>query len=135
MKYKDYDLPDELAYNNDSSWVHIQGDTATLGVIEPIAKALKEFLFIKLPEKKQIQAQEIYVSLETLKWSGHLTCPVSGKIVQVNEALYDEPGKINEDPYGSWIVKIKMESQEDQKNLKTAKQIVPWLDATLKGGK
>lgn len=134
MKYKEYNLPDDLLYNKDSSWVKVENNIVTIGVIEPIAKILKEFVFIKLPEKTKITKGEIYVSLETLKWSGHLTSPVSGQIVEVND-LYDNPSIINKDPYNSWIAKIKIDNSKDLDSLFKPKDIIEWLDKTIKGGK
>ena len=115
--------PEGLLYNKDNSWIKIEGDIATVGIIEVAAKKVKEFIFIKLPEKgKTIKKGEIYISLEAVKWSGHLESPVSGKIVEVNEKLFDEPSKINKDPYGSWIMKVKLSKKEELKELMNNKE-------------
>lgn len=132
MKYHEYELPENLLYNQDSSWVKIEGDTATIGIIEPVAKVLKEFLFIKLPDKKSLKAGEVYVSLETLKWSGHLTSPLSGEIIDTNSGLYDEPGRINKDSYGSWLIKLKITDKKEIERLNKPGDIKEWLDKTLK---
>ncbi|MBN2094586.1 MAG: glycine cleavage system protein H [Candidatus Aenigmarchaeota archaeon] len=132
MKYKNHDLPEKLLYNCDSAWLKIDGDVATLGIIEPVAKAIKEFLFAKLPEKGGIKKGEVWLSLEALKWSGHLKSPVSGEVVEVNEKVYDEPDLINKDPYGTWIIKIKLCDKSEIKELKRPEQIVPWLDEVIK---
>ena len=133
MKYKNYNLPDELLYNKDSSWVKVKDDIATIGIIEPVAKALKEFIFVELPEKKSVKKGDVYVSLEALKWSGHLTSPLTGDIVEVNDELAEEPGKINENPYKSWVMKIKINKNEELDELYKAKEIKSWLDETLEG--
>jgi glycine cleavage system H protein len=112
------EFPEGLLYNKDNSWVKIEGDIAIVGIIEKAAKKVKEFVFIKLPEKgKEIKKGEIYVSLEAIKWSGHLSSPISGKIIDVNEELFDEPSKINKDPYGSWIMKVKLKNKDELKEL------------------
>ncbi len=134
MKYKDYELLDELLYNKDSSWIKIEDGVATIGLIEPIVKVLKEFLFVKLPEKNEIKCGNIYVSLETLKWSGHFSSPLSGEIIEVNNQLYDEPEKINKNPYLSWIIKIKLNNKKEIESLFKPQEIIEWLDKTLKGG-
>lgn len=108
------EYPKELKYNKDYSWVKKDGDRVSVGIISPSAKKVKEFVFIKLPEKeKDIKRGDTYVSVEAVKWSGHLSSPVSGKITEVNEALFDEPAKINEDPYGSWIMKVELKDPEE----------------------
>ncbi|MDD4049746.1 MAG: glycine cleavage system protein H [Candidatus ainarchaeum sp.] len=134
MKYKEYNLPDNLLYNKDSSWIKIDKDIATLGVIEPIAKTLKEFLFIKFSDLKTIKKKEIYASLETLKWSGHLTSPLSGEIIEINQDLYDSPEKINKEPYASWIIKIKFSDLKEIKELFKAEEIIEWLEKTINKG-
>ncbi len=114
----EYKLPSNLKYNNDYSWIKFDEDTATVGITEPAAKKVKEFVFIKLPEKgKKLKAGETYVSLEAVKWSGHLSSPVSGEIIEVNDSLFDEPSKINKDPYGSWIMKAKIEDKKETDKL------------------
>jgi glycine cleavage system H protein len=134
MKYDNYDLPDNLLYNKDSSWIKINQDIATLGIIEPIVKTLKEFLFIKFSDNKIIKAGDVYVSLETLKWSGHITSPLSGEIIEINKKLYDSPNKINQDPYNSWIIKIKLSNKNEINKLYKSKDIIDWLDKTIKKG-
>ncbi|MEM7816009.1 MAG: glycine cleavage system protein GcvH [Candidatus Aenigmatarchaeota archaeon] len=121
-------LPEKLLYNKDYSWVKIEGNIATVGVVEPAANKVKEFVFIKLPESgKKIKSGETYVSLEAVKWSGHLSSPVSGEIIEVNEKLFDEPSRINKDPYGSWIMKVRMSNPTEAKSLMKAKEAEKWF--------
>lgn len=119
------DLPTSLLYNNDYSWVKLEDDVATLGIIKPACDKIEEFVFVKLPEKGQkIKKGEVYVSLEAIKWSGHLSSPFTGEIIEVNEEIFDEPGKINEDPYGKgWIAKIKLSNKEEKDELITAEKV------------
>ncbi|MFO7710461.1 MAG: glycine cleavage system protein GcvH [Candidatus Woesearchaeota archaeon] len=115
-------LPESLRYNNDNSWVKVEGDTATVGVVEPATKKV-EFVFIQLPEKdKEIKQGDTYVSLEAVKWSGHLSSPVTGKVIEVNESLFDEPSKINEDPYGAWVMKVKLDDPKEVESLMDSEQ-------------
>ncbi|MGM5482666.1 MAG: glycine cleavage system protein H [Nanobdellota archaeon] len=108
------EFPEKLKYNEDNSWVKVDGDTAIVGIVGPAAEKVQEFVFIQLPEKgKKIQKGDNYLSVEAIKWSGHLKSPVTGEITQVNDELFDEPGKINEDPYGSWIMKIKLDDPKE----------------------
>ena len=128
MKKDSYKLPKNLYYNKDYSWVKIEGDTAIVGIIEPAAKRVKEFVFIMLPKKgKKIKIGETYVSLEAIKWSGHLSSPVLGEIIDVNESLFDNPSKINKKPYDSWIMKVKLDNKEQIKKLYKADDIIKWL--------
>ena len=117
------EFPEWLRYSEDNSWVKVEENIAIIGIIEWAAKKVREFVFIKLPEKgKRIKKSDIYISLEAIKWSGHLSSPVSGEIIEVNEKLFDEPSKINEDPYGSWIMKVKLSDKRELNKLMDAKK-------------
>lgn len=116
-------LPNNLKYTKDYSWVRIEKNTATIGIVEPAAKKVQEFVFIQLPEKnKKIKKGETYVSVEAIKWSGHLTSPLTGEIIEVNQSLFDEPSKINKDPYNNWIMKVKLEDENETKDLLDSKE-------------
>lgn len=119
----DHNLPDNLKYDKDYSWIKIDGDTALVGITGPAATKAKEFAFIKLPEKGgKIKQGETYVSLEAVKWSGHLSSPVSGEIIEVNDPLFDEPSKINKEPYKSWIMKVRLDDVKETDNLLTSNE-------------
>ena len=126
-------LPNNLLYNQDYSWVRVEDDTAILGVIKPAVDKVKEFVFIKLPKKGQVLKKgETYVSLEALKWSGHLGSPLSGKIIEVNDPLFDEPSTINKDPYGEgWIVKIKISDQREFEKLIKVDDAQKWVESGM----
>lgn len=131
-KMTDPNLPKDLKYNKDYSWIKIQGDTATLGIIAPGAQKVNEFVFIMLPKKgAKIKKGEKYVSLEAVKWSGHLSSPLSGEIIDVNEPLYDEPSEINKDAYKNWIAKIKISNPDETKELLSADEIKDWVNQKL----
>lgn len=124
------DLPKKLYYNQDYSWVKIEDDIATLGIVKPAADKVKEFVFIKLPEVgKTIKKGDVYASLEAVKWTGHLSSPLSGKVESVNEEVFDEPSIINEDAYEKgWIAKIKISTPGEKNELLSAKEVQPWLE-------
>jgi len=125
-------FPKNLKYNKDYSWVKVEGDTAILGIIGPGTKKVKEFVFIMLPEKgKKIKKGEKYVSLEAIKWTGHLSCPVTGEIISVNTPLFDEPSKINDDGYKNWIAKIKVENKKELDELMTSEEAIKFYESKL----
>jgi glycine cleavage system H protein len=85
---------------------------------------VQEFVFVDLPERGQkIKKGDTYASLEAVKWSGHLSSPLSGEVTDVNDKAFDEPGIINQDPYGQgWLVKIRLSDPEEKKELLAAGQ-------------
>ena len=117
-------FPENLRYNKDYSWVKLEGDTAVLGVIKPAADRVKEFVFIKLPKKGQaVKAGEVYASVEAVKWSGHLSSPFTGEIIEVHDELFDDPAIINRNPYGEgWIAKIRLAKPEEKDGLLSAQE-------------
>jgi glycine cleavage system H protein len=117
------DFPNEFKYNKDYSWTKSDDKTATVGVVASAAKKVKEFVFINLPKKgTEIKKGDTYVSVEAVKWSGHLSSPVSGKIIDVNDSLFDEPATINKDPYGSWIMKVELSDPDEIDELMDAEE-------------
>ncbi len=125
-------FPEDLKYNKDYSWIKVQGDTATLGIIGPSAKKVKEFVFIMLPEKgEKIKKGEKYVSLEAVKWTGHLSSPVTGEIIEVNNPLFNEPSEINKDGYENWIVKIKIEDKDELNELLNSEEASKFYNEKL----
>lgn len=127
---KNQKLPQNLLYNKDYSWIKLNDDVAILGIIKPSADKVKEFIFIQLPEEnKNIKKDETYCSLEAIKWSGHLSSPLSGKILEVNKPLFDNPTIINKDPYGDgWIMKLKISDKSELTRLIKANDAEKWLD-------
>ena len=111
-----------LKYDNMFSWVKKENDNLIVGITQPSASLVSEFIFIQLPQKgKKIKKGEQYVSLEASKWSGHVESPVSGEIIDVNEELFDEPSRINKDAYKEWIMKIKPSNNVEYDGLMEAK--------------
>ncbi len=130
MNYKQFNFPDNLLYNKDYSWVKLNNDKfVTVGVTDLGAKLVKQFVFVNLPKIGEINQGEVYVSLESVKWSGHLKSPVSGRIIEVNAELIDSPELINQDPYGKGqIMKVEPSDSQELKSLLSSKEIVNWLN-------
>ena len=102
--------PDELKYHREHDWARIDGDTATVGVTWYAQDALGEIVHYEPPEGGSTVAKdESYGEIESVKAVSDLIAPLSGEVVEVNEALVEEPEKINEDPYGEgWLIKIRL---------------------------
>ena len=117
------DYPDGLRYDEKYSWVRKEGDTYEVGITKASAEEGEEFVFIQLPEVGTTLAKgDTYVSLESVKSSGHVPTPLSGEVVEVNEALFDDPALINQDPYGSWIMRIRADPTEYESLLTAEKR-------------
>ncbi len=122
------EFPEDLKYNKDYTWIKEGNEEkVSLGIIKPAADRIQKFVFIDLPEKgEKIEKGETYTSLEAMKWSGHLSSPVTGEITDVNKELFQEPKKINKDPYGEWIAKIKIKDKEELEKLMNPEEAREW---------
>jgi glycine cleavage system H protein len=102
--------PDDLKYHPEHDWARVDGDTATLGITWYAQDQLGEVVFFDPPDVgATITKDQSYAEVESVKAVSDVVAPVSGEIVEVNEALKDSPEQINEDSYGEgWLVKVKL---------------------------
>ena len=106
-------VPEELQYTKSHEWVRTEGDTATLGITDYAQDELGDIVFVELPEEgTTFDAGDSFGTVESVKAVSDLYTPVGGEVVEVNQALSDNPEKINEDPYGDgWIVKLSVSDE------------------------
>ena len=101
-------IPAELKYSNDNEWVRMDGHVAVVGVSDFAQDALGDLVFVNLPEVGDtVTAGEPFGDVESVKAVSDLLSPVSGTVCEINEELLDAPEKINEDPYGAWMIKVE----------------------------
>ena len=99
--------PAELKYSKSHEWVKMEGDVAVIGISDFAQDALGDVVFVNLPSVGDaVTAGAAFGDVESVKAVSDLVSPVSGEIVEVNEALADEAEALNSDPYGSWIIKV-----------------------------
>jgi glycine cleavage system H protein len=106
----DASYPDDLKYHAEHDWARIEGDTATLGITWYAQDQLGEVVFFDPPAVgTSINKDAPYAEVESVKAVSDVIAPLSGEIVEVNEALKDAPEQINDDSYGEgWLVKIRL---------------------------
>jgi len=102
--------PEDLRYHEQHDWARIEGDVATFGITWYAQDSLGEVVFYDPPEVGATVAKdESYAEVESVKAVSDVIAPLSGEIVEVNEALAGAPEKINEDPYGEgWLVRVRL---------------------------
>ncbi|MEE8136090.1 MAG: glycine cleavage system protein GcvH [Thermodesulfobacteriota bacterium] len=110
---------EELKYTNDHEWAHVKGDVLVMGITDYAQDLLGEIVYIELPsEGDEITKGDPFGAVESTKAVSDLYAPVSGDVVEVNEALLDSPELINTDPYGEgWIIKVKVYDPGELDNL------------------
>jgi glycine cleavage system H protein len=115
-------LPENLKYTKDHEWVKIDGDTATVGISDFAQSELGDIVYVEVETlDEEFDQEEVFGTVEAVKTVSDLFMPVSGKIIEFNEALEDEPERVNENPYDQgWIIKIKMSKPEEAEDLLSA---------------
>src|SRR5918911_5540198 len=106
----DESYPDELRYHEAHDWVKVEGDTATFGITWFAQDQLGEVVYFSPPQVGDTVTKDSdYGELESTKAVTGLVAPVSGEVVEVNEALEGNESTVNDDPYGGgWLVKVRM---------------------------
>jgi len=106
----DESYPSELQYYKEHDWVRVEGDDAVLGISWFAQDALGEIVYVSLPEVGDLVDEGAkYGELESVKAVSDIYAPLGGEVAAVNDRLNDEPGLINDDPYGEgWIVRLRM---------------------------
>jgi glycine cleavage system H protein len=112
-------VPAELKYTKDHEWVKIDGDIATVGITDFAQGELGDIVYVEVDTLDEtLEREAIFGTVEAVKTVSDLFSPLSGEIIEFNEALEDEPEKVNSDPYGDgWMVKIKFSDASEVKEL------------------
>ncbi len=112
-------IPSDLQYTKDHEWVKVEGDVATVGITDFAQGELGDIVYVEVETVDETLAKdEVFGSVEAVKTVSDLFLPLSGEIIEFNEALEDEPEKVNTDPYGDgWMVKIKISDTSELSDL------------------
>ena len=114
--------PEDYRYTTEHEWVRVEDDIAVLGVTDFAQKELGEVVFVELPQVGHVyDAGDEIGTIESVKAVAEVFTPIAGEIVEVNEALADDPELINEDPHvDGWLVKIRYSASSDLDSLMDA---------------
>jgi glycine cleavage system H protein len=129
MSAKDYEIADDCSYGRTDEWIRVDGANARIGISDYAQSELSDIVFIEMPEiGSQIRVGEPFGVVESVKAVSDLVAPLTGEIIQVNEALEENPELVNEQPYeGGWIVEIQVESLDDD-HLLTPKEYRAYVE-------
>ena len=108
-------IPVELKYSKEHEWLRIEGDTATVGITAFAQGELGDIIYVDIDTVGETIAKDaIFGTVEAVKTVSDLFLPVSGEVIEFNEALKDKPELVNNDPYGEgWMVKIKISNPDE----------------------
>ncbi|EQB69077.1 MAG: glycine cleavage system protein H [Cuniculiplasma sp. C_DKE] len=114
-------IPEDLKYTKTHEWVRTNGTEVEIGVTDFAQKQLTDVVYVDLPEVgKEIKSGDTLLTVESVKSAEEVFSPVTGKITAVNKELESKPELINQEPYNSWLVKIKL--SEEIKGTLTAEE-------------
>jgi glycine cleavage system H protein len=104
-----------LKFTEDHEWLKIEGDVATVGITEHAAEQLGDLVFVELPEAgTSFEKGGEASTVESVKAASDVYCPLDGEIVEVNQAIVDDPSLVNSDPTGEgWFFKLKLANADD----------------------
>ena len=116
------EFPEDLKYSKEHEWVLVEGSVATVGITDYAQDQLGDIVFVELPAVgDKVSKEDAFGVVESVKAVSDTYAPVSGKVVEVNDDLPENPEMLNEDPYGDgWIIKIEMNDPDELQDLMTA---------------
>lgn len=107
-------MTDGLLFSSRHIWVKKDGKDVLLGLSDHAQKKLKVILFINLPEEgAELRIDEKFGDVESVKTVSDLVSPVSGRVIEMNQSIVDEPDAVNESPYDSWLLRVSAEALSD----------------------
>jgi glycine cleavage system H protein len=112
-------FPDDVRYTSEHEWARLEGGVVTVGVTSYATDQLGDVVFVELPEKgAKVEAMKPFGVVEAVKTVSDLYAPLSGEIIEVNGALADNPGLVNQEPFGEgWLVRIRPSASGEYEKL------------------
>lgn len=116
-------IPENLYYTEEHEWISITDDVATIGITDFAQSSLGDIVFVELPDAETIFEQgDSFGVVESIKSVSDLYTPLAGAVVEKNEEVEESPEKLNENAFGSWLVKIKMSDPSQVEKLLDAQK-------------
>lgn len=112
-----------ILYAKDHEWVRVEGDTAYIGIADFAQNQLGDIVYVELPEiGDDLEKEDDFSAIESVKAAADVYMPVSGKVVEINEALMDDPALLNSDPYENWMIKVELTDKSELDELMTSEE-------------
>jgi glycine cleavage system H protein len=122
--------PDDYLYTKDHEWLKKEGDEARVGITDFAQKQLGDVVYVELPQPgAQLEFHQSLGVIESVKAVSDIYSPISGEVIEINEALNDSPEVVNEDPHGKgWMVRIKIKNQNELEKLMSLSEYEKFLE-------
>lgn len=123
-------VKEELKYTKQHEWVKIEGETAIIGITDYAQHSLGDIVFLEVKDiGESIEAGESCGTIESVKAAEDIYSPISGTIAEKNNDVISSPEKINQNPYESWILKLKNYNAGDLEKLMSAKEYKQYVES------
>jgi glycine cleavage system H protein len=121
--------PGNLKYTREDEWLKLEGQSGTIGITDYAQHQLGDIVFVELPKPgAEIQAGKSFGTVESVKAVSELYSPVSGTVEAVNEELNTAPEKVNTDPYGAWMIRLRLKDPNEAASLMSAEQYTKYAE-------
>lgn len=122
-------IPEDLLFTNDHEWIRVEENLVTIGITEFAQEQLGDVVYVELPEEgDEIDAEDAFGSVESVKAVSEIYSPVGGKVVEINEMLEDSPEKVNSDPYGDgWMIQLEVDDTSGLSDLMSPEDYAEYL--------
>ncbi len=127
-------IPADLKYSKEHEWIRVEDDVATIGITDYAQEELGDIVNVELPDEGDTFAKdEAFGAVESVKASSEVFSPVGGKVVEVNEPLFDSPEMLNEDPYDEgWMIKLELSDSAELEALMDAEAYQQYIQEESK---
>ncbi len=117
-------IPAELKYSKDHEWVRVEGNEAVIGITDHAQGELGDIVFVDIGTVgEELDMEAVFGTVEAVKTVSDLFMPVSGKVLEMNPGVTDDPSTVNKDPYGQgWLVRVALKDPAELEGLLTADQ-------------
>jgi glycine cleavage system H protein len=124
------EIPEGLKYSKEHEWVLVEDRVATIGITDYAEQELGDIVYVELPEVgEKVVKDDPFGAVESVKAVSDVYAPVSGAVLEVNDALPESPETINDDPYGDgWMIKVEMTDMDDLKDLMSADEYAEYVE-------
>lgn len=129
------EFPEGLKYSKEHEWVLVEEKVAIVGITEYAQNELGDIVYVELPEVgEKIVKDDPFGAVESVKAVSDVFAPVSGTVLEVNDALPDSPETINDDPYGEgWMIKVEISDEDDLNDLMSAEEYAEYVEQQREG--
>lgn len=119
----------DLLYSEDHEWVKVEGDAVYLGLSDFAQDSLGDIVYVELPDvDDEVEKDEAFSAVESVKAASDIYSPVTGKVLEVNEDLEDDPALLNADPYANWIVKVELSDKSELDELMSGEDYEKFIE-------